>query len=253
VLAGDGEGKLVLWNVQATEAVRVFSDGTGETGHTREITSIVFSEDNSRALTGSVDRTMILWDVATGEPIQTYDHGGRILGVGFAADEAQVYSGSSDDAIIVWDTATGEAVTTINIGMDGETRYTTAIAFHQGNDFALTGHTDGNVNLWQVNEGRRITTYDYNFSNSDSNPKQITALSFRNDGLAALVGARNRVVFEVRTLPLDELILWTRANRYIPTLSCEEREIYNIACDTPEMTPTPSAEESAEGTGDTTG
>jgi len=231
LLSGDGEGRVVMWDLTLEEAPEVFSDGESEAGHSREIMDIAFNESGTLALTGSADRKVILWNTVTGEPMMTFEHGGRVLGVGFSPDETLVYGGANDDTITAWNAASGEVVSTLNIGLEGQTRYTTAITFNQGNNFALTGNLEGGVQLWNLTEGRAIARYNTNVGGGSNNSNQITALAFRPDGQAAMVGARNQALFEIRTLPLPELIQWTRANRFIPSLSCEERQIFNIPCE----------------------
>jgi WD40 repeat protein len=154
-----------------------------------------------------------------------------------------VYSGSNDDRILVWDATSGEVLSEIAIGPEDEERYTSAVTFHPDNNFALTGHTDGTVVLWDVASGQRMTQYTHNTDGTGSRDGEITALAFRPDGLAATVGARDGTLFEVRNTTLRELVAWTRANRYIPALSCDEQQAFNIPCedeDEAEASPTPT-------------
>jgi WD40 repeat protein len=229
LLTGDGNGRVVLWDLTTGEVRQTLSDGASDTGHTRDVMSLTFNADGSLALSGSVDRRMILWDVASGEPLQTYSHGGRILGGGFSADETRVYSGGNDDTLAVWDRASGTEIERISIGQDGQERYTSTVTFHQANEFALVGRVDGSAVLIDLVPLRTIARYEANASVGNAN--QITSAAFRPDGLAASIGARNRVVLELRTLTLPELIEWTRANRYIPDLPCRERQTFNIPCE----------------------
>ena len=41
-------------------------------GHTHNVTSVAFSPDGKYALSGSIDKTIKLWDVATGREIRTF-------------------------------------------------------------------------------------------------------------------------------------------------------------------------------------
>jgi WD40 repeat protein len=43
-----------------------------QTGHTQRITSVVLSADGKLALTGSWDKTAILWQTASGKKLQTF-------------------------------------------------------------------------------------------------------------------------------------------------------------------------------------
>ncbi|HRF94339.1 MAG TPA: hypothetical protein PLZ51_04055, partial [Aggregatilineales bacterium] len=51
-------------------------------GHTDMVTSLAFSGDGTQLLTGSLDRTLRLWDVATGDEIRVFEgHIGVVLDV----------------------------------------------------------------------------------------------------------------------------------------------------------------------------
>ncbi len=41
-------------------------------GHTKQVTSVAFSPDGKHALSGSVDNTLKLWDIATGKEVRTF-------------------------------------------------------------------------------------------------------------------------------------------------------------------------------------
>jgi WD40 repeat protein len=56
---------------------------------------------------------------------------------------------------------------------------------------------------------------------------------FLPDGHSALVAFSDGKIEQWRIDSLDELIAWTYANRYIPELTCEHRQLYHLAatCD----------------------
>ena len=60
-------------------------------------------------LTGSQDRTAILWDAAAGQRIQTYQgHLEAVTSVAFSGDGQLVLTGSWDKSVILWDAASGQ-------------------------------------------------------------------------------------------------------------------------------------------------
>jgi WD40 repeat protein len=77
-------------------------------GHTRLVSSVAFSPDRKQVVSGSSDRTIQLWEAATGALQQTLE--GRtsvVRSVAFLFDSKQVVSGSDDKTVQLWDTATG--------------------------------------------------------------------------------------------------------------------------------------------------
>jgi len=82
--------------------IRTFS------GHTDSVTSVVFSPDGRSALSGSWDKTLKLWDVATGKETRTFSgHTGGVRSVAFSPDGRSALSGSADKTLKLWDLTAG--------------------------------------------------------------------------------------------------------------------------------------------------
>ena len=77
-------------------------------GHTGRIASLALSANGKQVVTGSVDKTAILWDAATGKKLQTFEHAWMVLSVLLSADGKQVVTGYRLRETIVWDAATGK-------------------------------------------------------------------------------------------------------------------------------------------------
>ncbi len=67
-------------------------------GHTSGVTAVAVLADGSRALSGSWESTLRLWDLATGECIAEYVADAAINCVAFARDDL-VVAGSADGKI----------------------------------------------------------------------------------------------------------------------------------------------------------
>jgi len=72
-------------------------------GHHHFIQDMDISSDGAYALTASWDKTLRLWDLASGETeTQFRSHTGDVLSVAFSSDNRQVVSGSRDKSIKLW-------------------------------------------------------------------------------------------------------------------------------------------------------
>ena len=116
-------------------------------GHTDLVPSVAFSPDGRFALSGSADKTLILWDVATGDPVRTFtEHTDWVRSVAFSPDGRFALSGSFDNTLILWDVATGYPVRTFR----GHTYWVLSVAFSPDGRFALSWSDDGTIRLWDT-------------------------------------------------------------------------------------------------------
>ena len=68
------------------------------------ILSVTFSPDGFTLASGSLDDTVRLWDVSTGEHLQTFEgHTGWGRSVTFSPDGTTLASASEDDTMLLWD------------------------------------------------------------------------------------------------------------------------------------------------------
>ena len=65
-------------------------------------------------MTASGDDTAKIWDVASGEELQTLTgHGDRVVSAVYSPDGSQVVTASDDGTAKIWDVASGEELQTL--------------------------------------------------------------------------------------------------------------------------------------------
>ncbi|KAJ7861893.1 hypothetical protein B0H13DRAFT_1726283 [Mycena leptocephala] len=131
IVSGSDDETIRIWNAATGEAVGTpleghthwvrsvaFSPdgtriavGTPLEGHTDSVCSVAFSPDGTRIVSGSGDKTIRIWNAATGEAVGTplEGHTDWVYSVAFSPDGTQIVSGSGDKTIRIWNAATGEA------------------------------------------------------------------------------------------------------------------------------------------------
>jgi WD40 repeat protein len=104
---------------QASAQDRLKIEVTPQVPHSREATSVAFSPDGARLLSGG-DDTLKLWDAATGRLIRTFEgHSRAVREAAFSPDGKRIVSGSDDTTIRIWDAADGGLIATLIGARDG--------------------------------------------------------------------------------------------------------------------------------------
>jgi WD40 repeat protein len=116
--------------------------------HTGEVYSVAVSPNGRILASGSGDRTIILWDLETGQPLRPPldGHRGAVYGLAFSPDGKNLASGSQDHTIILWDVATGRQLGKLT----GHRDQVFCIAFSPDGKTLASASTDNTIILWDV-------------------------------------------------------------------------------------------------------
>jgi WD40 repeat protein len=121
-------------------------------GHTRRVNGVAMSGDGRTALSGGQDRTVRLWNVATGKEVRRVAHDGPVEAVAMSGDGRYGLSGSDDKTVRLWDFRPEH-----DVGMrrlEGHAGAIFTVAFGQGDQLALSGSADKTIRVWDVATGQ---------------------------------------------------------------------------------------------------
>src|SRR5437660_665982 len=101
-------------------------------GHTEAVYAVGFTPDGKHVITGSFDKTLKMWETATGKDIKTFGgaagHQNLVLALSISNDGQMLASGSSDNTAKIWDIPTSsplkefvhaDAVNAVALSPDG--------------------------------------------------------------------------------------------------------------------------------------
>lgn len=79
-------------------------------GHESEVTCATFSSDGTLLATGSIDKTIRLWQAGTANPVGTISCEYEVLDLAFAPDGRTLVAGGNQKGPRIWDVRTREAI-----------------------------------------------------------------------------------------------------------------------------------------------
>jgi WD40 repeat protein len=122
------------------------------TGHTEGVSSMAFFPGEKRIVSGSFDKTVRIFDLATGTCERTLEgHTDYVWSVAVSRDGKYVASGSADHTARVWDAETGEQLAQL----EGHTGRIMGLGFLP-NGKLITGGGDGKLRLWDWEQEKEL-------------------------------------------------------------------------------------------------
>ena len=142
-------------------ALDVFDVATGDrrltlNEHGSSVCGCAFSSDGSKIVSASLDKTVVLWNAASGAVIRTLEgHATWVLCCAFCPDGRSICSGTADESLKLWVAATGECQHTLA----GHAGWVKCCAYSADGGTVLSGGDEKTLKLWSVATGACIRTF----------------------------------------------------------------------------------------------
>jgi len=153
-LSGSWDGTLRLWDLNTGLTTRRF------VGHTKDVLSVAFSADNRQIVSGSRDKTINLWNTLGQLKFTISEQGHKewVSCVRFSPNLSTplIVSAGWDKIVKVWNLTTCKLRTNL-IGHNG---YVNTVTVSPDGSLCASGGKDGIAMLWDLNEGRHLSSLD---------------------------------------------------------------------------------------------
>ena len=145
-------------------------------GHQGPVVGVVVTPDGTRAVSASLDTTLRVWDLASGESVASLEgHEANVVGVAVTPDGTRAVSASLDMTLRVWDLASGRSVATLK----GHTSAVLGVAVTPDGTRAVSASLDMTLRVWDLASGRSVATLK-------GHEQQVRAVAVTPDGTRAV-------------------------------------------------------------------
>ena len=188
IVSGGRDGTVRLWMLEGEPAAKPFrghESGTDIGGRNPGgVSSVAFSPDGTRIVSGGLDGTVRLWTLEGERAAEPFEgHDGWVSSVAFSPDGTRIVSGGRDGTMRLW-TLEGERAAEPFTGHDDPV---SSVAFSPDGTRIVSGGRDGMVRLWTL-EGERAAEP---FTGHDD---PVSSVAFSPDGTRIVSGGRDGTV-----------------------------------------------------------
>ncbi|XP_020292451.1 guanine nucleotide-binding protein subunit beta-5 [Pseudomyrmex gracilis] len=156
VACGGLDNKVTVYPLSLEDDVSTHKRTVGT--HTSYMSCCAFPNSDQQILTGSGDSTCGLWDVESGQLLQSFQgHSSDVMSIDLAPSETgnTFVSGGCDKLVLIWDMRSGQCVQSF----EGHQSDVNSVRFHPGGDAVVTGSDDATCRLFDLRADREVAVY----------------------------------------------------------------------------------------------
>jgi hypothetical protein len=172
--AGNHGQTITSWKLNSKTLNHIFSSKSKSYSHDGLIYSLVFNNDGRTLFSGSADKTIKVWNIATGQLQSTLKyHTDSVLSLAITSSDNFLISGSADKTIRIFNLKDLSQEPQI-LGLHNNE--VTTLAINSNGKYLVSGSRDSTIKLWDLSTQKQVYTITENTSpiwsvaiSSDSN------------------------------------------------------------------------------------
>ncbi len=155
--------------------------------HTDMVNAVAWSSDSTHIVSGSRDKSVRVWNVATGRNTVTYQghtgFGASVQAVTWSPDGTHIASGSHDKTIQIWKASTGIH----NVSLRSSSDRINALAWSPDGNRIASGSEDQRIYIWDIFTRSIVFTYH-------GHSWSVKSIAWSLDGRYIVSGSEDKTV-----------------------------------------------------------
>src|SRR5205823_1990758 len=172
-----------LISASADKTARYFDAGViaAWNAHPGGVAAVAFNNNGSQALSAGADKTVKIWDLATGKPIRTIGPLADVVSaVAYSGDFTQI-GAATGSAVKIWNAADGKELLTLS-----HPAAVASLSFSPDKTKLVTGSADNLTRVWDLTTGKELQAFRH------AGP--VTSVVFHNDNKTILSGSADKTI-----------------------------------------------------------
>jgi WD40 repeat protein len=152
-------------------------------GHSRWVRCVAFSPDGKLLASGSLDRSLRIWEAKTGQCLHIIKGEDEFWSIAFSPSGRTLASGNSDKTVQIWDVNSGHCLQTLQ----GHTDEVYSVTFGREGDLLASAGYDRTIHILDTRTGNHIQT-------QPSHTKEIWSIAFSPNGEVLASGSFDQTI-----------------------------------------------------------
>ncbi len=191
---------VILWDTDAVNAKLLKT----LRGHSDVVRRVQFSPNGKWIVSGSDDKTIRIWEVATGKEIRVIrGNEYAVKCIACSPNGQYVASGDINDAVHIWDIVNGKEFAKLR----GHTSNVTCLQFNHNGERLISGSADHSIRIWDVDRGKSIATLYVRYEDHRYE-EGVVCIAFSPDGEQIVSGSSDAKIrfWNVRSQKLTAVL-----------------------------------------------